>query len=300
MQLKDVGSESRNELFKIDPALIQIEPGFNIRFDGPELAEANEQLKASIRENGLLKPLTVRIKDDVVYVTDGHRRLTAIKELISEGTEILSVKCLPEGKGVSEADRTLMLLTTNSGHPLSALEKAEVFKRLLGFGWSEEQVATKAGYSVKQVQNLLKLGEAPEELKEMVAAGEVSPTMAIKQIKQEGGEQAAETLKAAVETAKAEGKTKATEKTVNPKAKPPKPTPASLLALLGLNGHAAAEAEPEAEAEDDGSMKPSNGPAVRYSPKRWKEALETLYGILDTDDPKTIHCMVRDFLPKQN
>ena len=62
MKLKDL-TVGVTDLLKIDPRVLNIDPDFNVRIDGPDLAEANQQLKESIRANGVQTPLKVRLKD---------------------------------------------------------------------------------------------------------------------------------------------------------------------------------------------------------------------------------------------
>lgn len=313
-RLKDLASGT-SDLFKIDPKIIKVEPGFNVRVENDALAEHIAGLKASIKDLGVQTPLTVRLHNDEVWLVDGHCRLRAVMDLIGEGEEIETVPCIPEGKYASEADRIVALFTRNSGKPLDPVEKAEVFKRLVGFGWSEEKIAQKAGLTTKQVGNILTLGSAPQEVKEMVSAGVVSATTAVRTIQAEGGTQAAETLKEAAQTAQASGKTKVTPKTVKATQtakSPPKLTPVPKVPKA---------AKPEDEQDPDeepitetqkvifpapASGPPRSGPAPVETPKlvsmpvmspaRFRQMAETLHAILQTNDIKMAHALAQDAL----
>jgi ParB family chromosome partitioning protein len=91
---------------------VEIDPSEeNLRFLNPrglQIAEDKvagfsnqnmQQLKDSIRDHGLVNPIVARIKDDDnLYVIEGHRRLRAIKELISEKAPCFDINT---GKNIS-------------------------------------------------------------------------------------------------------------------------------------------------------------------------------------------------------
>jgi len=289
MRLKDIAVGTADQ-FKFDPRVIQIDPGYNIRVFNSATDEADAELKASIAENGIQVPLTVRLKNDVVYVVAGHRRLAAIKELISEGHEFVSVPCISEVKGATEADRTLHLLTSNQGKPLTALEKAEVFKRLINnHGWAEDAVAKKAGITTKQVQNLLTLAGASDEVKELVSSHVVAPTEAIRVIKAHGDDAGA-VLTEAKAVAEAAGKTKVTAATTRAVTAPAPVVAAAPtnpgLAALGLAPAAPPTPLPAAP----------RAPRMVNTPAKFEELLYTLREVLTLDDIAVIHQVVRDAL----
>ena len=212
MRLKDI-SLSTLDMFRMDPMRIETVEGFNVRGETPALAAHLLWLKESIRQNGVQTPLTIRLEGEKVLLVDGHTRLRAVKELISEGVEFpTGVPCVPEGRNTTHEARTLRLLTANNGLPLSALEKAEVFHRLMTMGLSVAMIATQSGYTTKQVQNLLTLEDAPDEVREAVRDGQVSATEAIKTVRKHGAEDAPRVLAAGVARAKNEGKSRATAK----------------------------------------------------------------------------------------
>ena len=286
MRLKDIAVGTADQ-FKFDPRVIQIDPGYNIRVFYSTTDEADAELKASSAENGIQVPLTVRLKNDVVYVVAGHRRLAAIKELISEGHEFVSVPCISEVKGATEADRTLHLLTSNQGKPLTALEKAEVFKRLINnHGWAEDAVAKKAGITTKQVQNLLTLAGASDEVKELVSTNVVAPTVAIRVIKSYGDEAGA-ILTEAKAVAVAAGKTKVTAATTRA-VTAPAPVVASNPGLSMLGLPVAPSAPPLAATP--------RAPRIINTPAKFEELLYTLREVLTLDDIAVIHQVVRDAL----
>lgn len=220
MRLKDI-SESTSDLFNLPVDALEVDPAFNVREDSEALREHIRGLAADMMANGFLrsKPLTVRLSGDRAIVVDGHCRLAAVRLAISDGAEIRTLPCLPEAKGTSEAERSVMLIKSNAGLPLTALEQSVVIKRLLSFGWSEGQIALKLGRSRQHVNNLLELASAPEAVRTMIVDGVVSATEAIKVCRTEG-DAAPRILSDAAKRAAASGKRKVTASTLQSVCKP--------------------------------------------------------------------------------
>ena len=217
-------SVGRKDLFLLDPGKIQEKAGWNVRAETEELAEHIEQLALSIAEVGVQQPITVYMEEDTIYLSDGHCRLAGVKLAISRGAEIKSIPCRVEERYSNDADRVLAMIVRNSGKPLTPLEKAAVAKRLISFGWSEEEIAKKTGISKQYVGKLLQMEAMPEKLKIMVGDGVVSASVALETVQREGPEEAAKSIANAAhnQTAKT-GKRKVTKKILNdkkPKIKP--------------------------------------------------------------------------------
>jgi ParB-like chromosome segregation protein Spo0J len=207
MRFQDLGK--RGVLQNIDPNLITEEPGWNVRQEGPELSDHIRALADSIKEVGVLEPLTVHVEGDRVVLTNGHCRLAAIRLLAEEGIEIRTVPVRTEPLLANAADRVLSLLTRNSGRPLRPLERAEVFRRLAAYGWKAQEIAGKASFTSSYVCQLLKLASAPPQVKQAIAAGEVASSTAIHALQAHGPEGAATVLAAGIEKAKAMGSARA-------------------------------------------------------------------------------------------
>lgn len=212
-KLRDLKAGKR-DLLMFDPRILQVEEGYNIR----DLTTADAQAKLmvlakSIADNGFSigQPLTVRLRDEGVFVVAGHRRRAATMIAIEQlGAEIEMIPAIAEAKGTSEADRCADLVVSNSGEPLTSLELATVVRRLIGYGWDEAKIAKKFGWATTQtVDNYLTLISAPEAVQQMVRNDEVAASTAVAAMRKHG-EHAEETLEAAKAQAKSEGKTKVT------------------------------------------------------------------------------------------
>lgn len=211
----------RSDFYKVNPFLIQIKKGFNCRdFSSEENRQHILFLAESIAEKGVLKPLTVYLDQGQLFLADGECRLLATFYAIEKlNAEIQTVPVIMESKGVNEAERVASQIIHNSGKPFTPLEMVQTIKRLLGFGWAPARIAQETTISVAKQNQLLELGAIPEEVKALVAEGAVSPHLAVKTVKEEGNEAAAETLTAAVESAKAQGRKRALPKDLVPKDK---------------------------------------------------------------------------------
>ena len=218
-------AERRSALLHIDPRIIKVKDGLNARdMNDPETAAHIEWLAASIAEIGVRHPLEVYSEGRDVYVVHGHCRLAATTLAISRGADIKTVPCVPEPRGTNEVDRILNQNTDNSGKSLTPLEAGKNIKRAKALGWSVSDIAKKLGRSVSYVTAALDFQAAPAEVHEAVKAGEISATLAAATLKREGVEAGTKVIREAVETAKAEGRTKATARTLPPRQSAPRKT----------------------------------------------------------------------------
>lgn len=218
MQLRDHDAVvGKNDLFRVNPRLLTVEPGFNLRdLDTPTAREKLDALKESIRAVGVLSPVTIRIDGETIYLTDGHRRHKAVMELIGEGVEIDTVPAVAEPKAVNEAERVARIIDFGSGEPLTALEKAEGIRRLMGYGWDRTKIAGRLGVTTQTVATWEEMLALPEAVKEAVREEAVSVTTARQVVREQGPTRATETIAAARETARSTGRTKVMPRTLAP------------------------------------------------------------------------------------
>lgn len=211
-------------LVMMAPDRLRVIPGFNVRVhDTDEYQSEIQNLKQSIMAEGFYstKPLAGYVgKDgdaDVIYVTDGHRRLEALTAAIADGAEITSVPViLKEGK-TDMVSLTVALLKENTGKPLTMLETSIIVKRLLKHGLSEDLIAERLGMTKRMVQDYLILIAAPKSIRNFVRANKISGTEAVRILRAEvdpknpkDTKKAEDRIAAAVAKAEARGKPKAT------------------------------------------------------------------------------------------
>lgn len=221
----DSGEAKRADAVQVRYESIHVEPGFNLRQPSAAFEESIEALTLHIMAGGRYPPLEVRIRvEGSVWIVDGHRRHAAIGRALERGAALRNPK-----DGVAwihvvyfegnDADRTARIITSAANKPLTALEVAEGYKRLRAFGWSPAQIAAKVGKTAEHVLQVLALGDANNDVRQLVSAGKVSATIAAKTARKHG-EQAGAVLGEQLEAATAQGKTRVTASTVaGPKAK---------------------------------------------------------------------------------
>lgn len=202
-------SEGRSDIHRINPRLINVKAGWNSRdFKDPANIDHIEMLAKSIGEIGVQEPLTVNWENGKAWLEDGECRLRATLYAIEFlKADIKTIPCKTGDRYANEADRLFSQRIRNSGKPFTALEDAKLFKRLLGLGWQQGDIAKKAGISAARVSQILDYNTLPEGIKTMVQNGQVAPSTAMVVVKAEGN--AAEALLAkGITVAAAEGKKK--------------------------------------------------------------------------------------------
>lgn len=134
-------------------------------FDSAALAE----LQASIRENGLLQPLVVRVAGDGFELVAGERRLRALSGLKHDTAPAIV-------RELSDEQMLLLALVENlQREELNAIEEAIAYQQLIdGFGLTQSQVAHRVGRNRSTVANSLRLLTLPQEVQDMVGSGTLS------------------------------------------------------------------------------------------------------------------------------
>lgn len=134
-------------------------------YDENKLAE----LKASIKEKGILVPILVRLKDGQYQVVAGERRLKAARSL--------SVQEIPAiVREVSDQEALVLALIENiQREELNPIEEAEAYKKLIEeFRYTQDMVAESVGKDRSTITNLLRLLKLPPEIQQSVYDGGLS------------------------------------------------------------------------------------------------------------------------------
>ncbi len=123
-----------------------------------------EGLAQSIKQNGILQPLTVRRIEDGFQLVAGERRLRAAKML---GLEV--VPCIPVT--ITERNSAVMALIENiQRRDLSFFDEAEAIAKLIDFyGMTQEDAAIKLGKSQPSVANKLRLLKLEKDVREKIS-----------------------------------------------------------------------------------------------------------------------------------
>ena len=147
----------------------QVEPGLNQprkRFDPEALAE----LADSIREHGIIQPLTVRRLSSGYYqIIAGERRWRAAKQAGLD--EVPAVIIEADDRKVME----IGLIENLQREDLNPAEEARGYQVLMTeYGMTQEQVAQRMGKSRPAVTNALRLLNLPEDVLPLVEEGKLS------------------------------------------------------------------------------------------------------------------------------
>lgn len=134
--------------------------------------EELDELASSIRENGLLQPLVVRVAPgttDRFELVAGERRFRAVSRLGWEDVPVL----------VREAsDETLLVLALVENlqrEALNPIEEAEGYRALADrFGMSQTDIARAMGKDRSTVANFIRLLNLPPSVRKLVESGDLS------------------------------------------------------------------------------------------------------------------------------
>lgn len=204
--------DKREELVHLDLDLLQ--PGkYQPRKDMSP--EALEELAHSIRNQGIIQPIVVRLVASNKYeIIAGERRWRA-SQLAGIDKIPCIIKAVPD-----EAAVAIALIENIQREDLNAMEEAIALQRLMQeFELTHQQVADVVGKSRASVSNLLRLNGLNEPVKRLLEYGDIDMGHARALLAIEGEEQ---TNLARLVAAK-ELTVRETERLVNQALNPPKP-----------------------------------------------------------------------------
>ena len=168
-RLDDSRAEPRSALRSLPIALIRPNPlQPRKEFSAAELAD----LESSIRANGLLQPVTVRVAGAGYELIAGERRFRAVSRI--GWTEIPAIV-----RGAAETDDkaalTLALVENLQRADLNPIEEGEGYQQLISqFSLTQQEVADVVGKDRSTVANTLRLLALPTAVRRMVREGELT------------------------------------------------------------------------------------------------------------------------------
>lgn len=158
--IKDKQTAER-EIIKILVSDVELNPNQPRKhFDSAELIE----LAMSIKENGLMQPLSVRVNESGRYeLIAGERRLRAAK--IAGIEKIEAVIC-----NTSVEESAIMAIIENiQRSDLNCIEEALAIEKLISYyGYTQEQLAKKLGKAQSTIANKLRILKLSDNLKKKV------------------------------------------------------------------------------------------------------------------------------------
>lgn len=159
--------QERKKLIQLAPENIRANPAQpRQEFD----KEALESLAESIRQNGLLQPVTVRRTQDGSYeLVAGERRLRACR---MAGVKL--IPCIVSGCDARQS-AILALLENLQRRDLGVFEEAEGLRRLVEeWGVTQEEAAARLGKSQSSIANKLRLLRLGEEERRIITEAKLT------------------------------------------------------------------------------------------------------------------------------
>lgn len=203
-------SQGRSDIHRVDPRLLKINDAEDFREMNEDLTAHIDMLAQSIKEVGVKKPIEAKLVDGVMWVMEGRCRTRAAMLAITKyGADLKTVPVISVDRYANEADLIVNQVIGNSGKPFTTMEEAKAYKKLLDMGWNQNNIAQKVGKSNGRISQILDLLTMPVAAQAMVAAGAVSASLAMQTVKAaETPQEGTAALTAALQTAKADGRSK--------------------------------------------------------------------------------------------
>lgn len=164
---KAVEESEKNGVLEIDIKLIEMNP------DQPRKVFNEEQIKGlaeSIKENGLINPITLREKDGKFQIISGERRFRAFKFLERNKVPALVLKNIADSKMLE-----LTLVENIQREDLNAIEIAKSYKKLIyDLNIKQEELANRVGKSRSAVSNSMRILDLSENIQNMILQGKLT------------------------------------------------------------------------------------------------------------------------------
>lgn len=160
--------QDENGRLWVDPELLKPNPHQpRSEFDEEKLKELSE----SIKENGVIQPITIEdAKDGTFYIIAGERRTRASK--------MAGLKKVPvQLSAYSEQKKLEVALIENIQRAdLNPVEEAKAYYKLMELGGlKQEEVAQKVGKNRATVANAIRLLKLPEDIQNALVSGQITP-----------------------------------------------------------------------------------------------------------------------------
>lgn len=219
---KENPAAKRGDAIRVQLGAIKVIDGFNVRIDDDELREHVASIAGALSANLPVPPIEVWVNPENgdIELVDGHCRYHAFHQY---------AEIEPKFDGYIDAvkfegtpfQRKMRIASSNKQLKLKPIEAGRLYIEARDvFGASRQDIATEAGMSLAHVDQMIKLAGGASEVQAAVESGEISPTEAVKLIRDHGDDAPAE-LERRKEAAKELGKDKVTAKVATSKKSAP-------------------------------------------------------------------------------
>ena len=129
-----------------------------------------EELARSVREHGIVQPLVVTRAGDRYKLIAGERRFRAAQRAGLRTVPVVIKEMVQEGDALQIA-----LIENIQREDLNPMEEATAYHQLHEeFGLTQEEISRRVGKERSTVANFLRLLKLPENVKKLLAAGQLS------------------------------------------------------------------------------------------------------------------------------
>ena len=159
-------AEKRGVL-EVDISLIDVNP------DQPRKIFNEEEIQGlaeSIRENGLINPITLREKDGQYQIISGERRFRAFKFLNRDKVPALVLENIDDSKMLE-----LTLVENIQRADLNAIEIARSYKKLIyDLNIKQEELANRVGKSRSTISNSMRILDLSENIQNLILESKIT------------------------------------------------------------------------------------------------------------------------------
>ncbi|MEI0559166.1 ParB/RepB/Spo0J family partition protein [Brachyspira intermedia] len=157
----------RRGVLEIDVSLIDVNP------DQPRKVFNEEEIQGlaeSIKENGLINPITLREKDGKYQIISGERRFRAFKFLNRDRVPALVLENIADSKMLE-----LTLVENIQRADLNAIEVARSYKKLIyDLNIKQEELANRVGKSRSTISNSMRILDLSENIQNLVLESKIT------------------------------------------------------------------------------------------------------------------------------
>lgn len=157
----------KNGVLEIDASLIDVNP------DQPRKVFNEEEIQGlakSIKENGLINPITLREKNGKYQIISGERRFRALKFLNADKVPALVLKNIADSKMLE-----LTLVENIQRADLNAIEIARSYKKLIyDLNIKQEELANRVGKSRSTISNSMRILELSENIQNLILESKIT------------------------------------------------------------------------------------------------------------------------------
>ncbi len=156
-----------SNLFEVEVANVEANP-YQPRQEFDPVAL--DELKTSIKEKGIIQPITIRKVDNHYELIAGERRLRAVVELGFKKIPAYLIKV-----ETKEEMLELAIIENVQRERLNPIEQAQAFQRLVDeCKLTQDEVAQKIGKDRSTITNFLRLLKLPREIQDSVRKHEIT------------------------------------------------------------------------------------------------------------------------------